>query len=558
LSSFLWLSLLALLPLAPAWAAVLLALGGGWALWCSRQPRLVGPFLLLGLLGAAGQVFAPRFFLELPQPPPYLDTVHTGALPNLLPPFALNGMFGWNHHDHAGGFAQRVENGFWRLPRKNPVSGREQTEFLVDNLYSIEQGRTYTQSFYLRHDGQVARFRITFFTNTGHHPMPTQMEPVAPGVWRVWASYTAQEGDRRLRAIDFLNEGGDWTYVEVGWAKLEESPSPTAFTWGSTGQIDLWERVGWWAGVVLIGFLVFQLGTWLAPRLKPDWAAGAVLLGMGLHLGYTLWQLDSAPFEGFRPSGLTPQPNLLGHSAVVLAGLVWLLGGARWGAAALGVAGALIWVTGSRGAFWAWIVLLLVWWWGLGRRHWWVLGPLFLGFGLLIWQPEWFGRLGQATTLDFGAQSRLVIWQVAWKAFLEHPWGGVGFGNFPVYYLINRPVAALEHSTGHAHNLWLHLLAEGGVLALLGFLLWFLGLMGLMLRRRVWKGGALLLLSLVLGLFDYTFFFAGVYYPLLLAIGHTIAMSSKTSLAASSASGVKCPGELERTSGHSRTEKPVF
>jgi O-antigen ligase len=167
-----------------------------------------------------------------------------------------------------------------------------------------------------------------------------------------------------------------------------------------------------------------------------------------------------------------------------------------------------------------------------------------LGFGLLIWQPEWFGRLGQATTLDFSAQSRLVIWQVAWKAFLEHPWGGVGFGNFPIYYLINRPETALEHSIGHAHNLWLHLLAEGGVLALLGFLLWFLGLMGLMLRQRVWKGGVLLLLGLVLGLFDYTFFFAGVYYPLLLALGYIIAMSSGASLTASSSPGVKYPDEL--------------
>ena len=68
-----------------------------------------------------------------------------------------------------------------------------------------------------------------------------------------------------------------------------------------------------------------------------------------------------------------------------------------------------------------------------------------------------------------------------------------------------------------------------GVLAALGFLLWFLGLMGLMLRQRVWKGGVLLLSTLVLGLFDYTFFFAGVYYPLLLALGYIIAMSSGAS-----------------------------
>ena len=120
--------------------------------------------------------------------------------------------------------------------------------------------------------------------------------------------------------------------------------------------------------------------------------------------------------------------------------------------------------------------------------------------------------------------------------------------------LINRPVTALEHSTGHAHNLWLHLLAEGGVLAALGFLLWFLGLMGLMLRQRVWKGGVLLLSTLVLSLFDYTFFFAGVYYPLLLALGYIIAMSSSASLTASSAPGIEYDSGLERASGSSGTE----
>ena len=78
--------------------------------------------------------------------------------------------------------------------------------------------------------------------------------------------------------------------------------------------------------------------------------------------------------------------------------------------------------------------------------------------------------------------------------------------------------------------------------------------MGLMLRQRVWKGGVLLLLTLVLGLFDYTFFFAGVYYPLLLALGYIIAMSSSANLTASSAPGIEYGSGLERASGFSGTE----
>jgi hypothetical protein len=514
---FLYLPLL-FMPLWPAVAAVLFGLvgaglvlqrqgvGGGWL------------FLALMLLGGVGQVWAPQSLYKLPQQPAYIESATGPVAANLLVVQALENLFGWNHQDGAGGWAQQVGEGFWRLPRWNPASGLEQSEFLTDNWYPITPGQTYTQSFYLRHDGKEARFQITFFTNTGHHPVPTQMEPVAPGVWRLWASYTAQEGDHSLRAIDFFNAGGDWRYLEVGWAKLEVGSSPSAFSWGQTGERSLSWRLEWWLGMMLLGFLVLQ-GGGVLKQLVPSWMAGALLLGMGIHLGYALWQLESPPYEGFRPSGLTPQPNLLGHTSVMLAGLVWLLGGSRWGGAALAVSGLLIWVTGSRAAFWGWLLLLGIWWWGLGRWRWSMLGVLVGGAFLLAWQPEWLGRLSQATTLDSSAQSRLVIWQVAIRAFLEYPWTGVGFGNFPVYYQIHRPHGALEAITGHAHNLWLHLVAEGGGLALLGFLLWLGGLLGWLIRLQAGRVLALVAVVLVLGLFDFSFFFAGVYYTLLLALG---------------------------------------
>lgn len=141
------------------------------------------------------------------------------------------------------------------------------------------------------------------------------------------------------------------------------------------------------------------------------------------------------------------------------------------------------------------------------------------GAFLLAWQPEWLGRLSQATTLDSSAQSRLVIWQVAMRAFLEYPWTGVGFGNFSCL-LSDSPAPRCPRAiTGHAHNLWLHLVAEGGGLALLGFLLWLGGLLGWLIRLQAGRVLALVAVVLVLGLFDFSFFFAGVYYTLLLALG---------------------------------------
>ncbi len=78
--------------------------------------------------------------------------------------------------------------------------------------------------------------------------------------------------------------------------------------------------------------------------------------------------------EGARVAGLTPQPNFLGHGAVAAAGLVWVLGGRRLGGVALAVATLTLWLSGSRTAFWALLLLGLGWGWSLGRYRWAALG----------------------------------------------------------------------------------------------------------------------------------------------------------------------------------------
>ncbi len=64
-----------------------------------------------------------------------------------------------------------------------------------------------------------------------------------------------------------------------------------------------------------------------------------------------------------------------------------------------------------------------------------------------------------------GQQTRYVLWRVAWQAFRDHPWTGVGPSNygvvFPSYFhglLEGQPI------WGSAHNLYLHQLAERGLL----------------------------------------------------------------------------------------------
>lgn len=509
----------ALLSLQPAWFAVYAAVVGVYELPRWRW-RLSWILLSFALVGSLSQFLSPRELYRLPERPTFLGNLPTRVLPfNLIQRSDLGGVFGWNPEDGPGGFANQVEGGFWHLPRKNPVSGREQVEFLNDRWYPLEAGKTYTQSFYLRHDGTRASFQITFFTERGHHPVPTQMASVAPGVWRVWGSYTAQEGDRSVRAIDFLNGGGDWTYLEVGWAQLEEGVAPTPYRPGAIQQTSLWQRVSWWLGTALLSGLVLQGSQFLLQRVRAAWVALALVAGLTLHLGYGLYQLLHLPeWAPPRVSGFSPQPNFLGHGAVMMAGLAWLLGGSRIGGIALALAAGLVWVSGSRTAFLGLLVLLGGWVWGL-RRWRRVALLLLLVLGGWLWaQPDQLGRLSEVFAANNPAEARPQIWAVAWQAFREHPWGGIGWGQFPLYYKLNLPAQPLEVAAQHGHNLLLQLLAEGGVLGLLAFLSLWGGVVLSVFRSREWRAGLLLLLALLLNTFDYTWFYAGVYYPLWIAV----------------------------------------
>lgn len=514
------------LPVEPAWAGGFLALLGVWGLAREGRPRFWGPFLLFALLGSLGQLFSPSELFSLPRPA-FLGTPPSGLPPNRILPFDLDGLHGWNPKDGAGGWAERVGDGFWRLPRRNPATGREQAEFLADRWYPLKAGQTYTESFYLRRDGTRASFQITFVTERGHHPVPTRAEPVAPGVWRVWGSYTAQEGDRSVRAIDFLNGGGDWTYLEVGFPQLEVAPAPTPYRPGPVPQAALGQRVLWWWGVALMGWLALQGGGVLLGRSSPRWAAAGLLLGLLVHLGYGLWQLAHLP-PGGRAVGLTPQPNFFGHGGVMAAGLAWLLGGSALGGAGLLLGAATVWASGSRAAFLSLLVLLLGWLWGLRRGiRLWALGGVGI-LALLFWQDsQLLGRLAALFGLDDSGWARLQIWRVAWEAFRQHPLGGVGWGNFSLYYQLHLPAGAIVLDPGHAHDLFLQLAAEGGLPGLLAFASLLTGVGLGLWRRRAYGVLSLLAASLVLGLFDYTWFYAGVHYPLWVAVAWALTTPSK-------------------------------
>src|SRR5690606_676717 len=71
---------------------------------------------------------------------------------------------------------------------------------------------------------------------------------------------------------------------------------------------------------------------------------------------------------------------------------------------------------------------------------------------------------------NYAVLERLAHWQSALDMARAEPWLGVGFGNYepayPDFALINWPFAL-----GHAHNYYLNILAETGVLGTAAYLL---------------------------------------------------------------------------------------
>ena len=79
-------------------------------------------------------------------------------------------------------------------------------------------------------------------------------------------------------------------------------------------------------------------------------------------------------------------------------------------------------------------------------------------------------RGAEITDANFAVLERVAHWQAAWLMWTDHPWLGVGIGNYEAVY----PRYALPQwplPLGHAHNYYLNIAAETGVVGLGAYLL---------------------------------------------------------------------------------------
>jgi len=79
---------------------------------------------------------------------------------------------------------------------------------------------------------------------------------------------------------------------------------------------------------------------------------------------------------------------------------------------------------------------------------------------------------------------RVSQWYAGWQMFAENPYLGVGIGNYPKAYE-TYALPGWPTGVGHAHNYYLNLAAEGGMLTLTAFLLFML--VAWRLAVRAWR-----------------------------------------------------------------------
>lgn len=285
-----------------------------------------------------------------------------------------------------------------------------------------------------------------------------------------------------------------------------------------------------WAQIALLIVICLDLKRWqwLVFALVTAGAANAVIGvyqyfgGSGaLHL-----LIDGVHFRAFGTFG---QPNPFGGFMGLIAPLaamsalgavyqlwsVWrshrkiaaehMFTAAFYGAAALLIVAALI-MSWSRGAWLGLAVSFTVMLFALPRRVW--IGLAFFAVAVLAVGGLWLtGRLPasvvsriESATLEILSASdvrgvnitpenyanveRLAHWQAAVNMATDYPWLGVGFGNYeiayPRYNLISWQLAL-----GHAHNYYLNVLAEAGIIGLIGYVgFWMIVLMVAWRARR--------------------------------------------------------------------------
>ena len=231
------------------------------------------------------------------------------------------------------------------------------------------------------------------------------------------------------------------------------------------------------------GRLCNVLAAWLLAGALANAAAGLLQF---VDCWQALGGLVAAPPQDRREGiygNLAQQNHFASHLALGMAGLAWLWQSQRMRTACAAACAALLLValalSGSRSG---WLYLAVL---GMTllyhapparRKHLAMalaLAALLLAIlALAAWHDLLGTQLARLTRLGAPLGPRTFIWSHAWQMALAHPWLGVGWDGFAASLVGQlRPAETVWGIDQYAHNLFLQLLAAGGLAALLALLL---------------------------------------------------------------------------------------
>lgn len=199
-------------------------------------------------------------------------------------------------------------------------------------------------------------------------------------------------------------------------------------------------------------------------------------LGWGLGIGVSWLENVRRNFKHTDPrqflkmnGAIAKNVILLGIAAILLVALFMSWSRGAWLGAAAGFAAMLFFLPKQqwKGLIVVFIVLLFVWallYTGLMPSA--ITGRL---AGLTSFYQLSDARGIDVTPENYAVLERMAHWQTALSMADYHPWIGVGIGNYAAAYsdfdLLNWPYAL-----GHAHNIYLNMLAETGILGIISYL----------------------------------------------------------------------------------------
>jgi hypothetical protein len=401
-------------------------------------------------------------------------------------------------------------------------------------------GRTFRAAVELRsHDPGSAGGSLELWLQEGGGNYYAKRLPVSlkPEWNRFEFSWTTPKA-ASSRGIRLVIHGSPETAFDVRHAELSVFEDPT---WQKLGPLvpDGFALLFEWAGKspnAQSQFSFLPDNDWesISFHIRDDSLADAetirsvLRVGEGLTIGIRQFSITASDSNAQDPTPLPfwsrqqlwfSQPNLAGHTVTTLALTLAMLSRGLPANLAL-LAGAFsIFLTGSRAAFlgaaigFPWLALLAN---GprFRRRTALVLGLCVVALLALLITGN-MGRL-QVVGIDSGTP-RVSVWRSALVAFLSNPWTGVAPMDFATFWGEHWD-GRTEEVVSHAHNLWLQLAASHGLLGLFSILWLTGGLTAIAWRWARARGLALVISILAMNSFDYTLFYSGVLFPLVLGL----------------------------------------